>query len=235
MINKILTIIPAKIGSTRLPRKNILSLAGKPLLLWTVESAIKAKCCGEIMVSTESEEIANVAKAAGAKVPFMRPANLAKDPYGVVDVCLHVLQEYEKGGHFFDTLIILLPTSPFRTPQDIRNALTIFRDNKAKFLMSVSEFSHNPYGALKQIKQSSLIMEPCFFAQIGKKRHDLPKTFRANGAITIVDVNAFKREKTYYGFPLYTYIMPWQRSVDIDTKQDFLFAEFLIEKGVVNV
>ncbi|WP_159427679.1 cytidylyltransferase domain-containing protein [Desulfonauticus submarinus] len=232
MDKKVLTIIPAKLGSTRLPRKNILPLRGRPLIEYTIKSATESGCCGEIMVSTESEEIADIAKQAGAKVPFMRSKDLARDPAGVADVCLDVLRQYERIGKFFDILIILLPTTPFRTPNDIRNALDIFKKNKAKFLMSVSEFGHNPFWALKRLKQKSLIMEPCFPDFINLKRHELPNTYRANGAITIVDIPSFLENRTYYGRPLFTYTMPWNRSVDIDTLEDFLFAEFLLERGI---
>ncbi len=232
---KVLTVIPAKIGSTRLPEKNIRKLAGKPLINYTIETAIESDVCGEIMVSTDSEKVAEIARRAGANVPFMRPCHLGRDPYGVVDVCLHVLEEYEKRNNFFDTLVILLPTSPFRSAKDIKNSLRMFTETGAEFLMSVSEFEHNPFAALVEDQFNPNIMRPSFPAFVGKKRHELPDTYRANGAICIVSVSAFKKARTYYGEPLFAYKMPWHRSVDIDTENDFLFAEFLIERGVVNV
>ncbi len=231
---KVLTVIPAKIGSKRLPEKNIKKLAGKPLVCYTIESAIASGVCGEIMVSTDSDRIAETARRAGARVPFMRPGYLGKDPYGVVDVCLHVIKEYENRGSLFDTLIILLPTSPFRSAEDIRKSYRMFRETGAEFLMSVSEFSHNPFGALVEDQFNPNIMKPCFPHRIGKKRHELPVAYRANGAICIVDIDAFKKAGTYYGEPLFAYKMPWQRSIDIDDESDFLFAEFLIKSGVIN-
>jgi N-acylneuraminate cytidylyltransferase/CMP-N,N'-diacetyllegionaminic acid synthase len=186
------------------------------------------------MVSTESEEIAKISKAAGASIPFLRPQKLSKDPYGVVDVCNHVLDEYERSGRTFNKLIILLPTSPFRTAEDIRAANVIFEENNANFLMSISPYEHNPLAALRQKESDKKIMIPCFPDFIGKKRHEVPETFRANGAVTILDVKAFRKAGTYYGTPLYSYIMPWQRSIDIDTEIDLKFAEFLIKEGVVD-
>jgi len=233
-MDKTLTVIPAKLGSTRLPKKNIIPLMGKPLIVYTIESAQKSGVCGKIMVSTESEKISEIARSAGALVPFMRPKYLGKDPYSVVDVCMHVLDEYEKRGETFAKLIILLPTSPFRHACDIIESNRIFDEKRANFLMSVSEFDHNPYGALKLETGESEIMVPCFPGLIGKMRHELPQTYRANGAICIVNVPEFRKEKTYYGEPLQTYIMPWHRSVDIDTESDLKFAEFLISSGVID-
>ena len=226
-----LTVIPAKLGSNRVPRKNIRELAGKPLVNYTIDAALTSRVCGEVMVSTESTEIAEIAKKAGAKVPFMRPAYLGKDPYGVVDVCLHVIDEYEKQNIYFRKLIILLPTSPFRSKEDIQESNRIYDESEAKFLMSVSEFGHNPFGALYFEKNEDNTINPCFPDYIGKKAHELPKTFRANGAVCIVDVAAFREAGTYYGTPLHTYEMPWQRSIDIDTDLDFKFAEYLLDSG----
>ena len=186
------------------------------------------------MVSTDDAEVAKVAREGGASVPFMRPAHLGKDPYGVVDVCLNVLDEYDKSGRRFRTLIILLPTSPFRRASDIRAAADLFKNESASFLMSVSEFGHNPFGALKTSPAGQNVMEPCFPEYIGKKRHEVPKTFRVNGAIHIVDVESFRRANTYYGKPLFTYEMPWPRDVDIDTEADLRYAEYLIRTGAID-
>jgi CMP-N-acetylneuraminic acid synthetase len=164
----------------------------------------------------------------------MRPAHLGKDPFGVVDVCLNVLDEYERSDRRFRTLIILLPTSPFRTALDIREAARVYNDEGASFLMSVSEFGHNPFGALKASPENEHVMEPCFPEYIGKKRHEVPKAYRANGAIHIVDVEAFRKANTYYGKPLYTYAMPWPRDIDIDTIEDFKYAEYLLRTGAID-
>ncbi len=228
-----LTVIPAKLGSNRLKKKNIRELAGKPLINYTIEAALNSIICGEVMVSTESAEISKIAEIAGAKIPFMRPDKLSKDPAGVVDVCMHVLSEYEKVDRFFKKLIILLPTSPFRSKEDIQESNRLFEESEAKFLMSVSEFGNNPYGALYFEKDKFNTVSSCFPDYVGKKAHEVPKTFRANGAVCIVDVDAFKEAGTYYGTPLYAYVMPWHRSIDIDTEHDFKFAEYLIKGGAL--
>lgn len=233
-MSKTLTIIPAKLGSTRLPQKNIRQLAGKPLILYTIEAALVSGICGEVMVSTESPKVAEIATVAGAIVPFMRPDYLGKDPSGVVDVCLNVLSTYENQGKIFEKLIILLPTSPFRGVNDIRAANKLFEGCDAKFLMSVSECEHSPYGALRADPNHENRMIACFPEYIGRKRHEVPQSYRANGAICIVNVTAFKEAGTYYGTPLYVYEMPWFRSIDIDTEIDFNFAEFIIENRITN-
>jgi len=144
----VLTIIPAKGASTRLKRKNIRLLAGKPLIAYTIETAKASGLCGEIMVSTEDHEIAEIAKELGAEVPFMRPDYLSHDPYEVDDVCLYVLKQYEEIGRTFDTLIILLPTSPLCIVEDIKESVRIFHENDGKFLMSASEMDPHYYNAL---------------------------------------------------------------------------------------
>jgi len=233
-MSKTLTIIPAKLGSTRLPQKNIRKLGGKPLILYTIETALASGVCGEVMVSTESSRVAKIAAEAGANVPFMRPDYLGKDPSGVVDVCLNVLSTYENQGHTFEKLTILLPTSPFRRANDIRAANKIFEGCNAKFLMSVSEYKHNPYGALRAEPNQKNRMIACFPEYIGRKRHEVRQCYRANGAICIVNVAAFKEAGTYYGNPLYVYEMPWHQSIDIDTEIDLKFAEFIIETRMNN-
>jgi N-acylneuraminate cytidylyltransferase/CMP-N,N'-diacetyllegionaminic acid synthase len=229
---KILAVIPAKIGSTRLKQKNIRKLNGKPLINYPIEMAVESNLFDEIMVSTDSEKIAAIAREAGASVPFMRPDFLGRDPYGVEDVCLHVLDEYEKMEWFFEKLIILLATSPFCSVEDLICANKIYDKNNSNYLMSVTKFDHNPYAALKCSKERGDIMVPCFENDIAKKLHELPQTSRANGAICILDVKSFRETKTYYGTPLYTYEMPWNRGIDIDTEVDFKFAEFLISQRI---
>jgi len=186
------------------------------------------------MVSTESDEIAEIAKEAGAFIPFRRPTYLSKDPYGVVDVCMNVLEEYERRGKTFIKLIILLPTSPFRSAYDIKASNRIFDKHGADFLMSVSAFDHNPFGALKFETDKKETLIPCFPEYIEKKRHELPATYRSNGAVCIVNVQSFRNTGTYHGNPLYTYVMPWFRGVDIDTEADLKFAEFLLSIGVID-
>ncbi|WP_332634568.1 acylneuraminate cytidylyltransferase family protein [Halalkalibacter flavus] len=224
---KTLCIIPAKGGSTRFPKKNIALLNGKPLLSYAIDSAKKSEIMTDIYVSTEDTDIKEVAEQYGVRVPYLRPNELAKDPAGIVDVCLHMLEHLDKEGKVYETLIILLPTSPLRTPKDIIDAYELYKKNNAKFLMSVSEYDHTPFAALK--KESNNIIKPYFpeYVTLQSQRH--PNAYRANGAIIIVDIELFKKKKSYYVHPLTAYIMPSERSVDIDQEFDLKFCEFLLQ------
>ncbi|MDP7505543.1 MAG: acylneuraminate cytidylyltransferase family protein [Nitrospinota bacterium] len=223
---RVLGLIPAKGGSTRLPRKNILSLGGRPLIAWTVEAARESGVIDRLIVSTEDHEVADIASSLGAEIPFMRPPELARDPAGVVDVALHVLDELERSGDRFESLIILMPTCPFRNADDIRAAYASFRENHWSFLMSVSRFGHTPFAAMGLGENDKLT--PYFPNHTGKKSQELPPAYRPNGAIQILDVEAFQREKTYFGEPLFGYEMPIERSIDIDSAEDLRFAEVTI-------
>jgi CMP-N-acetylneuraminic acid synthetase len=225
-LGPVLGLIPAKRGSTRLPEKNIRPLAGKPLLGWTVDAA---KCSGMIdrlVVSTEDELVAKVARDCGAEVPFFRPLELARDPAGVVQVGLHALQAMRALGAEFRTLVILLPTCPFRTAEDVRAACELFRKHDGKFLMSVSPYPHPPFVAMNL--GSDDLLQPFFPQYIGKKSQELPTAWRANGAVHVLDVVAFEAAKSYYTQPLLGYPMPRERSVDIDNEEDWCEAEQLL-------
>ncbi len=226
-----LVLIPAKAGSTRLPRKNVRPLQGVSLLVRTIRRAQALNGISRICVSTEDVEVAEQARQSGVDVPFMRPAELARDPAGVVDVALHALDWFEQHGEAFDTLVILLPTSPFCRSQDIEGARQVYLERNVDFLMSVSQERHSPLTSL--ILKDGLLspLHPDWLDRTGAKAvADSPVLVRANGAVTIVDVAAFRRERNYYGHPLAAYEMPWERGVDIDTDMDFQFAEFLADR-----
>jgi CMP-N,N'-diacetyllegionaminic acid synthase len=224
---RILGLIPAKAGSIRLPQKNILPLAGKSLLERTIISARKSGLCDRLCVSTESESIAAIARLMDVDLPFMRPEHLARDPSGVVDVALHALDEWESRGERFDTLMILLPTSPFRRAEDITGALQTYLRLRVDFMMSVSQEVHSPLYSLVLESERLLPLHPEWLNRVGVER---PALVRCNGAITIVDVKRFRQERNYYGYPLGAYEMPVERSLDIDTPEEFAYAEFLAQR-----
>ncbi len=227
-LGRVLTIVPAKGASTRLPRKNLLPLGGRPLIDHTLAAAWGSEVGGVVMVDTEDEEIAAHARRLGAEVPFLRPDHLSHDPYEVPDVALHVLDQYEAMGQHFDTLIILLVTAPLRTAEDIRAAVGVFREKDARFLMTVTRVDPHYYHALHVDEEGRL--SPVFgrdgLANIGLP----PIPVRCNGAVHVLDVPAFREARTYYGEPLYAVEMPVARSVDIDTADDLAYAEFLLSR-----
>lgn len=225
---RVLGLIPAKAGSVRLPGKNIRPLAGKTLLERAIHSARKSGICDRIFVSTENSEVARIAHDAGLDLPFMRPASLARDPAGVVDVALHALDEWEARGEPFDTLLIVLPTSPFRRAEDITGALEAYLRLKVDFLMSVVREAHSPLSSLVLEAGRLLPLHPEWLNRTGARATaELPTLVRCNGAITIVDIARFREERNYYAYPLGAFEMPAERSLDIDTELEFAFAEFL--------
>ncbi len=221
--DRILGLIPAKGGSTRLAKKNIRQLAGRSLLAWTAEAARASGVMDRIIVSTEDEEVAEAARVIGLEVPFMRPLELARDPAGVVQVALHALDMLEAAGETYDTLVTLLPTCPLRSSEDIRGAYDLFIERKRPFLMSVSEFEHTPLAALGPTEDGRL--EPYMPQYFGRKSQEMPKAYRPNGAVHVLDVKAFRQANSDLVQPLVGYVMPIERSFDIDTEADLRAAE----------
>lgn len=221
---RVLGLIPAKGGSVRLAKKNIRELAGKSLLQWTAEAARSSETLDRIVVSTEDDEIAEKALELGLEVPFKRPMNLARDPAGVVQVALHALDTLEAQGDSFSTLIAMLPTCPLRSRDDIRAAYKLFLEKSRPFLLSVSEFDHTPLAALRPTEDGR--MEPYLPQYFGRKSQEMPKAYRPNGALHILDVAAFREAESYIANPLVGYVMPRERSIDIDTEDDLHAAEY---------
>ncbi|MDR9404930.1 MAG: acylneuraminate cytidylyltransferase family protein [Halothece sp. Uz-M2-17] len=235
-LGRALALIPAKGASQRLTQKNLRSLGGRSLLAWTVRVALAANCFDKVVVSTEDEQVAEEARRLGVEVPFMRPQHLAVDPAGVVEVCLHALEQLESNSEQFDTLVILLPSSPFRAVADIKGALDRYLESQANFLMSVSKIEHSPLSSLILDQRGFLKpLHPEWIDRLGAKAKPgkIPDLVRSNGAITIVDIKQFQKEKRYYAYPLAAYEMPWLRGLDIDTEQDILFGEFLLERSLI--
>lgn len=220
---RVLGLIPAKGGSTRLTKKNIRPLAGRSLLAWTAEAARASGVIDRLVVSTEDAEVAETARRLGIDVPFMRPQELARDPAGVVQVALHALEALEAAGEHYDTLITMLPTCPLRSADDIRDAYRLFHERGRPFVLSVSEFEHTPFAALGPTDDGRL--EPYIPKFFGRKSQEMPKAYRPNGAVHVLDVAAFCRAKSDLAQPLVGYVMPRDRSFDIDTEDDLRAAE----------
>ncbi len=221
-----LGIIPSRGGSKRLPRKNILPLAGKPLIAWTIEAAKKSKYLDRVIVSTEDKEIAEVSKNYGAEVTI-RPEHLATDESKTVDVILDLL---EKIDDFYDYIVLLQPTSPLRNEKHIDSAIELLFEKNADAIISVCEAEHSPLwmntlpedGNMKDFLNKNIIH---------KRSQDLPKYYRLNGAIYICKTELFRECKTFFiKEKVFAYIMERIFSVDIDTYIDFLIYEVIIEK-----
>ena len=229
-MEKAIAIIPARSGSKGLPDKNIKPLGKKPLLWYSVNAAIESGMFDEIMVSTDSEEYAKIAQSCGAKVPFLRSEANSGDASGTFDAVREVLEHYRKAGREFENVTILQPTSPFRDSEDIRNAFNLYEEKSAKAVVSVCKAEH-PIFWYNTVDEN-LSMEK--FAQSVKnasRRQEAEDYYRLNGAIYIVDINIVMSKKSLYEDACFAYIMEEKHSVDIDTIDDFEYAEFLINKG----
>ena len=221
-----IAIIPARSGSKGVKDKNIRELNGKPLIAYSIEAAIRSEEFDEIMVSTDSERYAEIAKRYGASVPFLRSNCTATDTASSWDMVDEVLNCYNKIGKTFDTFCLLQPTSPLRTAQDIKAAYQLYKEKASLAVVSVCEAEHSPLwcGHLPQ----SLELDGFINIEGVGQRQAAGKFYRLNGALYIVDIRRFKTDKFLYQKGSYAYIMSQTRSVDIDTEIDFRLAELLM-------
>lgn len=225
---KILYIIPARGGSKGLPGKNIRFLGGKPLIGHTIVAAQNAKYKGTILVSTDDEKIAAIAKKYGAEVPFMRPEILSSDSAPTIDVLFHALNYYGNQNKTFDIIVLLQPTSPLRTSKDIDDAIKLMIAKNSEAIVSVCEAEHHPLWA--NILPEDGSMKSFIRNEIkGLNRQQLPKYYRLNGAIYISTISALNKYKSFFQENTYSYIMPEGNSVDIDHEIDFKLAELLLK------
>lgn len=223
---KNIAIIPARSGSKGIKDKNIKNLNGKPLMAYTIEAAVSSEEFDEIMVSTDSEEYADIARSWGASVPFLRSTENSTDNASSWDMVEEVLRGYQRMGHEYDTFCLLQPTSPLRTGMDIKEAYKLYREKADFAVVSVCEAEHSPLwcGHLPPDHEFKNFIKPDAIGQ----RQASEKYYRINGAIYIADVNRFYTEKFLYCEGSYAYLMPQLRSVDIDTEIDFKLAEAII-------
>jgi len=221
---KILGIIPARSGSKGLPRKNILPLAGKPLIVWTIEAANGSKYIDRCIVSTDSEEIAEEAVKYGGDVPFLRPVKLATDEADSDSVVLHAIDALPQK---YDMVVLLQPTSPLRTSENIDKALNLMLEKKAPALVSVVKTGHPPECSVR-IGDNLKISELAVKLDRGKRRQDYPPTYRLNGAIYVAQSLYYLQKKTFITEDTIAFIMPPERSVDIDSRLDLRLAELII-------
>ena len=222
--NKVLGLIPARGNSKRLPRKNIIELYGKPLIAWTIEAALGSKYIDRVIVSTDNQEIANIAKKYGAEVPFIRPSELATDEATTIDAVLYSLGQLEEVGEKYDYIALLQPTSPLRTTQNIEESIELLQTKNSDAVISVCEAEHHPLWS--NVLPDDLSMDNFLDASVKNKRsQDLPKQYRINGAIYISSVKKLKKENSFFlSDNCIAYIMKKNVSIDIDTMDDFDLA-----------
>lgn len=226
-----LAIIPARGGSKRLPRKNVLDLAGKPLISWTIEAGLKSKYIDEVMVTTDDDEIINISKKFGANVPFKRPDKLANDNATRAEVIKHTIEFYKNTlKKEYDYIVFLQPTSPLRTEKHIDEAIEYIFIKGCNAVVSVCEVEHPIHwsGTLPEDNNMSKFLDN---VAVQARSQDLPTNYRLNGAIYICDVQKFLEEGcVFLKENIFAFEMSQEVSVDIDTQMDFKIAEVLMVK-----
>lgn len=224
----IIAIIPARSGSKGLVNKNIKELCGKPLMAWTIMSAIESNCFDEIMVSTDSEEYATIAREYGANVPFLRSDIMSSDTASTWDTVREVISNYNLIGKSFDSVCLLQPTSPLRDSNDISSAIDFYKKKKANSVVSVCEMEHSISICNTLPEDGSLF--GFFDSNRSGRRQDMKKYYRLNGAIYIQQTQLLMKCENIYGVNSYAYIMDKVSSIDIDDEVDFICAESLIDR-----
>jgi CMP-N,N'-diacetyllegionaminic acid synthase len=227
---RLLAIIPARGGSKRLPRKNILELSGKPLIAWTIEAALGSKYIDHVVVSTEDKKIASISKEYGADVPFVRPDKLATDESASVDVVLHTIKYLKEIGKLYDYIILLQPTSPLRTSKNINESIELLQDRHCDAVISVCETEHSPLWC-NTIPSDDDLSNFLDSSVLNKKSQDLKQYYRLNGSIFLCKTDRFEEESTFFlKSDCFAYKMHQDKSVDIDNQLDFNFASLLIDR-----
>lgn len=226
-MNRLIGIIPARSGSKGLIDKNIKTLIGKPLMAYTIETALKSEVFDKLIVSTDSQEYAEIARFYGAEVPFLRPKDLSGDEATTNDVIVDVIERLKECGEKFDSLMILQPTSPLRKIEDIVSSINLLNEKSANAVISLCEMDHSPLYA--GFVPEDLRIDGFIKKKISSRRQDLPKYYHPNGAIYLAKVDYFMEYRDLYQDKCYAYIMDKRRSVDIDDQFDFEFAEFILK------
>ena len=219
---KKIAIITARGGSKRIPRKNIKDFLGKPIMAYSIEAAIKSGIFDEVMVSTDDEEIAEIAKKFGAKVPFFRSEKTSGDFATTNDVLLEVIDEYEKRGETFDYGVCIYPTAPFVTPEKIKDAMEKLIEKKGDSLIPVVAFSYPPKRALV-IRDEKLVFEYPEF--IDARSQDLESEYHDVGQFYCFNINAFKQNKKLMLGNIVPYVVDEMEVQDIDNESDWKIAE----------
>jgi len=222
---KILGLIPARGGSKGIPRKNIRPIAGKPLIAWTIEVALRAARLDAVVVSTDDAEIAAVAREHGAQTPFLRPVELARDDTPGVDPVLHALQALPG----YDAVLLLQPTSPLRSADDIAGCLDLAERLQAPCVVSVCAPDKHPCWMYRLDAQQRLI--PVIDGPAVTRRQDLPPVYAANGALYFARSTWLQRRRTFVTPETAAFVMPPERSVDLDNPLDWKFADMLLKEA----
>ncbi len=227
-----LILIPARAGSKGIANKNLAKIRNKPLLYYTLDVALSVAREEDICVSTDDPEIKRLASEVGLGVPFDRPPELATDHATSRDIILHALDHYERHGKNYSILVLLQPTSPFRTTLHLNSALNLFTPN-LDMVVSVCETDANPYFTLFEENERGYLRK----SKDGdyERRQDCPKVYLFNGSIYIINTKSLRKQRMDQFQKIKKFVMEEQYSVDVDTPSHLKYCEFLLEKGLVHL
>ena len=223
----IISIIPARGGSKGIPRKNIKLLNGKPLISYSIDASNSCSLIDDTYVSTEDAEISEISKGNNAEV-IERPDELAGDDSSSIDVILHVLDYLENRGELPDLFVLLQPTSPLRTSEDIEASINSFLESDCDSLVSVCELDHR--SLLNFSLEDGFLVQNNNEALFNSRRQDIPTHYSLNGAIYITTPEFIRKNKSFYSDKTIPHVMSKEKSIDIDTSFDFKLAEFLLNE-----
>jgi len=232
MINglKILAHVTARGGSKRIVDKNIKEINGHPLLAYSIMEAKKSKYVDKVILDTDSEEYAEIGKKYGAEIPYMRPKELATDTAKAMDVTIHAINWFKEHNEPFDILVKLQPTTPLRLAEDIDNALKIFIEKGADSIVSVTEAYVPPLWVNTLPEDHNMKDFIQDLSKIQLNTQELKKYYQLNGVVFLAKCDHLLKTHSWYGKKAYAYIMPRERSIDIDEPIDFEIAELYLKK-----
>lgn len=226
---RILGLIPARGGSKRVPGKNARKLGNKPLINWTIESALNTPELSAIVVSTDDPQIAEIAHSAGATVPWLRPIELATDESKSVDVAIHALDWYEKENGTVDGILLLQPSSPFRTYETIQKAIRLFENHMGSSIIGVSPVQNHHLYTLE--KHGEFLIQYQHQSDLIKKTRDKSQIYTLNGSIYLVSPQELRSSNSFLGSCLLPVIVESPiEALDIDTEEDFKIAELFLSR-----
>jgi len=226
---KILGIITARGGSKGLPGKNIKILGGKPLIVWTIRVALKSQMITDLIVSTDDPKIVRLARKYGAEVPFLRPANLAKDTTPHLPVVQHAIKFMEDNHKVkYDYVVILQPTSPFRVVADIDLTLKKLVSSKADSAVTMVEVEPSGHPVKTKVFKGGRVVPYLIPEPEGVRKQSLPKVYKRSSAVYCMRRDLIMEENKIFGEFIVGHLVPKERSVDIDTEFDWLKAEYIL-------
>ena len=222
---KILGLIPARSGSKGIPGKNVRVLGDKPLIAHTIDAARAAECLDRVVVSTDAPFIAEIAKRHSAEVPWLRPAELATDTASILDVVLHSLEMFRSVEQYSpDAVMVLQPTSPFRSASTIRAAVEMYGRSSGESVVSVSVARDHPHWC-KRVTPAGILQPWDPQAQVPNTRQELPPAYCVNGVLYLASVATLRTRRSLYGEQTRALIVPEEESLDLDTLWDWRMAE----------